>query len=191
MKLKGIKPWEQHIEKGVLGLCGIALAGGLVWQLFIQKAEVKVGNDTVAPADAFDPVKAEADRLRARIEAAERKFRSLFEQSPYGVMIADPDTGAILEVNAALADLLGWPDPESIVGLNVAALDAVKTRDETAKKLALIRAGAAWPATRNGGERAARSSMSSSASAPPPSRARKSSTASSATSPARNVMRPP
>ena len=52
MKLKGIKPWEQHIEKGVLGLCGIALAGGLVWQLFIQKAEVKVGNETVAPADA-------------------------------------------------------------------------------------------------------------------------------------------
>ena len=74
MKLKGIKPWEQHIEKGVLGLCGIALAGGLVWQLFIQKAEVKVGNDTVAPADAFDPVKAEADRLRARIEAAEPRL---------------------------------------------------------------------------------------------------------------------
>ncbi|MFN5943553.1 MAG: hypothetical protein ACK46I_00560, partial [Phycisphaerae bacterium] len=74
MKLKGIKPWEQHIEKGVLGLCGIALAGGLVWQLFIQQAEVKVGNDTVAPADAFDPVKAEADRLRARIEAAEPRL---------------------------------------------------------------------------------------------------------------------
>ncbi|HLP82741.1 MAG TPA: hypothetical protein VK157_00190 [Phycisphaerales bacterium] len=71
MKLKGIKPWEQHIEKGVLGLCGIALAGGLVWQLFLQKAEVKVGNETVAPADAFDPVKKEAQRLAGRIEASE------------------------------------------------------------------------------------------------------------------------
>jgi hypothetical protein len=74
MKLKGIKPWEQHIEKGVLGLCGIALAGGLVWQLFLQKAEVKVGNQTVAPADAFGPVKAEADKLRSRIEATQPKL---------------------------------------------------------------------------------------------------------------------
>jgi PAS domain S-box-containing protein len=49
------------------------------------------------------------DRKLAQEELAlaERKFRTLFEQSPYGVWIADPESGAIIDANAAVCELLG------------------------------------------------------------------------------------
>lgn len=67
MKLKGIKPVEQHVEKAVLGVCGAAFVGALVWQLFLTKSEVKVGPATKPISAAFDPARDEAKRLEAKV----------------------------------------------------------------------------------------------------------------------------
>jgi hypothetical protein len=67
MKLKGIKPVEQHVEKAVLGVCGAAFVGALVWQLFLTKNEVKVGPASKPISAAFDPARDEAKKLEAKV----------------------------------------------------------------------------------------------------------------------------
>lgn len=70
MKLKGIKPVEQHVEKAVLGVCGAAFVGALVWQLFLTKSEVKVGPATKPISAAFDPARDAARSLETKIANA-------------------------------------------------------------------------------------------------------------------------
>lgn len=67
MKLKGIKPVEQHVEKAVLGVCGAAFVGALVWQLFLTKSEVKVGPASKPISAAFDPARDEARKLESKV----------------------------------------------------------------------------------------------------------------------------
>lgn len=74
MKLKGIKPVEQHVEKAVLGVCGAAFVGALVWQLFLTKSEVKVGGADKALTNAYDPAKDAANKLASAISSADPKL---------------------------------------------------------------------------------------------------------------------
>lgn len=74
MKLKGIKPVEQHVEKAVLGVCGAAFVGALVWQLFLTKSEVKVDGKDRALSGAFDPAKDKANILKGAIESSDPKL---------------------------------------------------------------------------------------------------------------------
>lgn len=53
----------------------------------------------------------------------EDRFRRLFETLPVGVFQTRPD-GTILEANPALAELLGYPDPDALRGLDATALYA-------------------------------------------------------------------
>jgi hypothetical protein len=69
MKLKGIKPIEQHADKVVMGLVAVAGLGMLAYQFFTPST-VKVGPHSVAPADAFRPVETEARELEARLGAS-------------------------------------------------------------------------------------------------------------------------
>jgi hypothetical protein len=69
MKLKGINPFEQHVEKAVLGVAGVAFVGAMVWQFLLAKPEVKVGSATVSPGNAFEPIKDEAKRLASQMDA--------------------------------------------------------------------------------------------------------------------------
>lgn len=69
MKLKGIKPIEQHADKIVMGLVGVVGLGMLAYQFFTPST-VKVGNQFVPPADAFRPVETEARELDSRLGAA-------------------------------------------------------------------------------------------------------------------------
>lgn len=70
MKLKGINPFEQHVEKAVLGVAGAAFVGVMVWQFLLTKPTVKVGTQAVPPGAAFEPAEAEAARILARMEQA-------------------------------------------------------------------------------------------------------------------------
>jgi hypothetical protein len=70
MKLKGVNPLEQHIEKIVL----VAVAGIFLLvvaaQLLLQPNKVKVGNQPpVPPGRAFETVRTKADQVRNRMES--------------------------------------------------------------------------------------------------------------------------
>lgn len=65
MKLKGVNPIEQHIEKIVLGLVVVIFLGVLAAQFLLQPNMVKVGTaPPVAPARAFHQVKEKAEQVR-------------------------------------------------------------------------------------------------------------------------------
>ncbi|MFO0861205.1 MAG: hypothetical protein U0570_11655 [Phycisphaerales bacterium] len=68
MKLKGINPIEQHVEKIVVILVGLVLLGVIAQQFLTSPNEVKVGSDTVPPGQAYGPVKRAADVLKAKLE---------------------------------------------------------------------------------------------------------------------------
>lgn len=70
MKLKGINPIEQHIEKAVVGVTGLVFLGVIAQQFLTQPNQVTVGNATLPPERAFEPVKAAAAVLKGKMESS-------------------------------------------------------------------------------------------------------------------------
>ncbi|MBS0197858.1 MAG: PAS domain S-box protein [Planctomycetes bacterium] len=68
---------------------------------------------------------------------AERKFRILFEQSPYGVWIADHATGTIIEANDAMAEMLGYT-PAELRGKPIFEVKAERSRERVAARIEKI-----------------------------------------------------
>lgn len=66
MKVKGINPIEQNVEKIVLGVAGAALLGVVAMQL-LGGSSVEVGGDSVPLDRAYAPVKEEALRVTAQM----------------------------------------------------------------------------------------------------------------------------
>lgn len=73
MKLKGIKPVEQHIEKVVIGVAGAAGLGLLGIQFFTPST-VEVNKVQISVADAFRPAVEAAERAKASMENADPKM---------------------------------------------------------------------------------------------------------------------
>ncbi len=73
MKLKGIKPIEQHLEKIVIGVVGAA-GLGLVGVQFFTPSTVEVGKAQVSVADAFRPAADASERAKAGMENAEPRL---------------------------------------------------------------------------------------------------------------------
>lgn len=73
MKLKGINPFEQHVEKIIIGGCGVAFVGALAWQFFFSESEVTVGKDSVPVSRAFEPAEKEAKNKLAQMDDANPK----------------------------------------------------------------------------------------------------------------------
>ncbi len=71
MKLKGINPLEQHLEKIVVGVFGVALLGVAAWQLLSPAPTVKVGTKEAPMPDAYSEVAKEARRVDAKLKLAE------------------------------------------------------------------------------------------------------------------------
>ncbi len=67
MKTKGITIWEQHAEKMVVGVAGVAFVALGALQFIGEPNAVQIGADTFAPADVDETLQAEAERLEARI----------------------------------------------------------------------------------------------------------------------------
>lgn len=112
MGLKGINPFEQHIEKAVVGISGAALLVVLAMQFMGGASAVKVGKGPpVPPADAYKPVEQEAERIAARLETGEpelpeapkTEILSLFESrltgpvAPRGQIVALGPASAVGE----------------------------------------------------------------------------------------------
>jgi PAS domain S-box-containing protein len=53
-------------------------------------------------------------RAERSLRESEDKYRTLFSESPYGIGLADPDSGIIVECNQALCDLVGRSREELI-----------------------------------------------------------------------------
>jgi hypothetical protein len=91
MKLKGINPVEQHVEKVVVVLVVVVLLAVIAQQFLTSPNEVKVGNVTVPPARAFEPVKQAAATLKAQLETPNP---TLPEGLPEGMGAAGKDMKA-------------------------------------------------------------------------------------------------
>ena len=62
-----------------------------------------------------------AARLRRRAEASEAKFRALFEAAGDAILVYD-SRGSILAANSAASRLLGAPNSQALLGLELGAL---------------------------------------------------------------------
>ena len=96
----------------------------------------------------------EREEVRKREEAdgqrreAETRFRTLFEQSPDGIVIIDPATARILEFNGTAHRQLGY-SREEFARLTIPDLEAAEAPEETRAKIAkVIREGKASFETR-------------------------------------------
>lgn len=81
MKLKGINPLEQHVEKIVVVAVGAVLLGVIAQQFLTQPNEVKVGSETLSPGRAYEPVKKAAQVLKGQLESANPPLEPGFESS--------------------------------------------------------------------------------------------------------------
>lgn len=80
MKLKGINPVEQHVEKIVLGVVALVLLGVLTLQFAIPPKGVMVDNQEVPPEKALDPVLAQARRMLAKMNDPEPSLPDVSQQ---------------------------------------------------------------------------------------------------------------
>ncbi|MEK6256194.1 MAG: PAS domain S-box protein [Chloroflexota bacterium] len=67
---------------------------------------------------------------REIIQDSELRYRTLFEQSPFGIMVIDPETKKLVETNQALADMLGYSTAE-IAKLKIADIEGMENIEET------------------------------------------------------------
>jgi len=82
---------------------------------------------------------AERQRTEEALKSSEARYRSLFNGVPVGLYRSTPD-GQILDANLALVQMLGFPDQESLVKINVAA-SFVNPEDREREQALLEREG--------------------------------------------------
>lgn len=68
MKVKGINPIEQHVEKIVLALVALVLLGVLSLQFLTQPNQVDVGNRQVPPQSVFVELERQAEVLDSQLK---------------------------------------------------------------------------------------------------------------------------
>lgn len=106
MKLKGINPIEQHVEKVVIVLAMLVLLAVIAQQFLTSPNDVKIGSDTVPPAQAYEPVKKAAQVLKGKLEsqepplppdfgAAGKDMKSEFDKLVKGGIAPRPVIGAL------------------------------------------------------------------------------------------------
>ena len=67
MKLKGVNPIEQHIEKIVLGIVLIVLLGVIAIQFVTTPNNITDGSKSIAPAQVFTSLEPQANQLRGQL----------------------------------------------------------------------------------------------------------------------------
>ncbi|MFO0835931.1 MAG: hypothetical protein U0638_13240 [Phycisphaerales bacterium] len=67
MKLKGINPFEQYVDKAVFGIVGASLLGVLSWQFVGPGNQIEVAGQKVDPDKAYGPVKTQAQSIIAKV----------------------------------------------------------------------------------------------------------------------------
>jgi PAS domain S-box-containing protein len=103
-------------------LLPLVAAGERLGVLVIASARRDLGHDWVEIAMAVGVQMAQAvahARSMAQLCESEQHYRTLFEDVPVGLYRTTPD-GQILDVNAAMVQILGYPDPLSLLSMNIA-----------------------------------------------------------------------
>lgn len=67
MKLKGINPFEQYVDKALFGIVGASLLGVLAWQFVGPGNQIEVGGQRVDPDKAYGPVATQAQAILAKV----------------------------------------------------------------------------------------------------------------------------
>ncbi len=67
MKLKGINPFEQHVEKLVLGVVGVVFLGVLAMQFLVSPNEVNYEGQMIAPDSVLERLGGRADELLGKM----------------------------------------------------------------------------------------------------------------------------
>ncbi len=79
----------------------------------------------------------ERKRAEAAVREAETRYRLLFEQSPDGILIVDPETARPLEFNETAHRQLGY-SREEFARLSIADIEDVESPDETRATIAKV-----------------------------------------------------
>jgi PAS domain S-box-containing protein len=123
--------WERHQLKSFYGmpvildgrvLAVLALNGRAPFVLSAEDQELLgslVAQAAVAVRNAT--LFAEVERRRQSAEAAEARYRELFDRNLAGILRATPD-GRIIDCNDALVRMLGYPTREALLAVSVVAL---------------------------------------------------------------------
>ncbi len=80
----------------------------------------------------------ERQRAEVALREAEARFHILFEQTPVGVAVVDPDTATVIECNEQAARQLGY-SRAAFTGLPIAAFDVVESPAVTRQRIATLR----------------------------------------------------
>jgi len=99
---------------------GVRKDGAVRWLEMFSSA-VEYNGEAAVQATFMDIT--ERKRTEEALRASEAQYRSLFEGIPVGLYRTTPE-GRILDANPALMQMLGCPDRESLLALNVADLYA-------------------------------------------------------------------
>ncbi|QQS08150.1 MAG: hypothetical protein IPK69_09080 [Phycisphaerales bacterium] len=67
--MKRIGAFEQHVDKALLGVCGLAALGIMGYQILVKPNEIKVGTQQLSPESAMRPVEEKARTLLAKVES--------------------------------------------------------------------------------------------------------------------------
>lgn len=130
---------------------GFALpAGGHAWYS-VRAAPVPLSDGTTGTVVTLDDV-TEQYAARQRVAVAERSLRLTVENAPIGIAVIAPD-GRLLQVNAALCDLLGYENETRLLAECADGLEGLIHPDEQVDYAQLLAAGIAEPNQRFRGDR--------------------------------------
>ncbi|WP_162354505.1 PAS domain S-box protein [Natrialba swarupiae] len=96
-----------------------------------QPRETLVGETQQATVNALAQLigyELERDQYEAALERSKRRFQSLFERAPDGILIHDTD-GQITDVNRAVVEALGYTEDE-LLSMNVSDIEVGIDRDD-------------------------------------------------------------
>ncbi|MBM4463803.1 MAG: PAS domain S-box protein [Chloroflexi bacterium] len=99
---------------------------------------METGIDITEQKQAQAGLRQARDELEVRVqertkdlEESQMRYRSLFEKSPYGILVVGPDTVKIIESNDMAAAQLGY-SPDEFAQLTIHDIEALETAAETA-----------------------------------------------------------
>jgi hypothetical protein len=125
MKVKGMNPIEQHIEKIILALVALVLLGVLAMQFLTQPNQVDVGNRPVPPQNVYVELQRQAENLDSQLKDAnpalpevrdtdlvQRYDRALSQATDSALALSAP-LGRGVDIGAATGADMGVAGPSS------------------------------------------------------------------------------
>lgn len=107
--------------------------GHYVWMEISGSPVVGAGGVVIGSVATFSDI-TERKRVEELLRDAEARYRALFEQSPYGVLLVDAETGKTLEANETASRQLGYTR-EEFANLTISDYEASEHPEETAKRM--------------------------------------------------------